>query len=67
MAMLFGTPSQFLLQSAFLPALRSREARDANGLGTSLFDYYASHPDEAEIFRATMQATTVGVTEALSR
>jgi hypothetical protein len=65
--MLFGTPSQLLLQSAFSTALRSTEARDANGLGTPLFDYYAHHPDEAELFRATMQATTADVTDGIVR
>ena len=67
LAMLFGTPGQFLLQSALAAALRSPEARNAKGLGVPIFDYYANHPDEAEIFRATMQTSTAGVTEGVVR
>ena len=65
--MLFGTPSQFLLQTALADALSSPTARNAKGLGVPIFDYYAEHPDEAEIFRATMQTSTLGVTDAIVR
>jgi hypothetical protein len=65
LAMLFGTPGQFLLQTALAAALRSPEARNAAGLGVPIFDYYADHPDEAAIFHATMQTSTAGVTEAV--
>jgi hypothetical protein len=67
LAMLFGTPGQFLLQTALIDALSSPEARNAKGLGVPIFDYYADHPDEAEIFRATMQTSTIGVTEEIVR
>jgi O-methyltransferase domain len=67
LAMLFGTPSQFLLQTALADALSSPAARNAKGLGVPIFDYYADHPDEAEIFRATMQTSTLGVTDGIVR
>lgn len=67
LAMCFGARSQFLLQTALGAALSSPAARNAKGLGVPLFDYYSDHPDEAEIFRATMQSSTLGVTDGIVR
>ncbi len=54
-AMVFGTRAQYLIWSEFLTAVRTNQAQAARALGAPIFDYYADHPDEAAIFRATMQ------------
>ena len=59
--------SQFLLQTALADALSSPAARNAKGLGVHIFDHSADHPDEAAIFRATMQTSTLGVTDGIVR
>jgi hypothetical protein len=60
-AMVFGTRAQYLLWSEFLAAVRTNQAQAARALGAPIFDYYADHPDEAAIFRATMQDVSEGV------
>jgi hypothetical protein len=60
-AMVFGTRAQYLFWSEFLTAVRSNQAQAARALGDPIFDYYAKHPDEAAIFRATMQDVSKGV------
>jgi hypothetical protein len=62
-----GTAGQFLLQTALPSALSSPAARNAKGLGVPIFGYYADHPDEAEIFRATMRTSSLGVTDEIVR
>jgi predicted transcriptional regulator len=52
-AMVLGTRAQYLIWSEFLAAVRTNQAQAAGALGASMFDYYADHPDEAAIFRAT--------------
>jgi O-methyltransferase domain len=60
-AMVLGTRAQYLIWSEFLTAMRTNQAQAARALGASFFDYYADHPDEAAIFRATMQSVSEGV------
>ena len=67
LAMVFGTRSQYLIWSEFPTALRTSEAQAEKALGAPLFDYYADHPDEAAIFRATMQAVSQGVASEIVR
>jgi hypothetical protein len=54
-AMVLGSRGQYLIWSEFLSAVRTNQAQGARALGAPIFDYYADHPDEAAIFRATMQ------------
>jgi hypothetical protein len=67
MAMVLGTRSQYLIWSEFLTAVRTNQAQAARALGAPLFDYYADHPDEAAIFRATMQSVSEGVASEIAR
>jgi hypothetical protein len=48
-----------LIWSEFLTAMRTNQAQAARASGASFFDYYADHPDEAAIFRATMQSVSM--------
>jgi hypothetical protein len=41
--------------------------RSDEALGAPIFDYYADHPDEAAIFRATMQDVSNGVASEIAR
>lgn len=66
MAMVLGTRAQYLLWSEFLTAVRTNQAQAARALGVPLFDYYADHPDEAAIFRATMQSVSEGVASEIA-
>src|SRR6516225_8943113 len=54
-AMVQGTRGQYLIWSEFLTAVQTNQAQAERALGAPLFEYYANHPDEAAIFRATMQ------------
>jgi hypothetical protein len=58
-AMVLGTRAQYLIWSEFLTAMRTNQAQAARASGASFFDYYADHPDEAAIFRATMQSVSM--------
>jgi hypothetical protein len=60
-AMVLGTRGQYLIWSEFLTAVRTNQAQAAKALGAPIFDYYAGHPDEAAIFRATMRTVSEGV------
>jgi hypothetical protein len=54
-AMVLGTRGQYLIWSEFLTTVQTNEVKTQRALGVPIFDYYASHRDEAAIFRATMQ------------
>ena len=60
-AMVLGARSQYLIWSEFLTGLQTNQAQAERALGAPIFDYYADHPDEAAIFRATMQDVSEGV------
>src|SRR5260370_6736527 len=60
-AMVLGTSGQYLIGSEFLTAVCTNKAQAARALGAPIFDYYADHPDEAAIFRATMQDVSEGI------
>jgi len=66
-AMVFGTRGQYLIWSEFPAALRTSKAQAEKALGAPIFDYYADHPDEAAIFRATMQSISQGVASEIAR
>src|SRR6516165_6919334 len=66
LAMVLGTRGQYLIWSEFLTAVRTNQAQAARALGAPLFDYYADHPDEAAIFRATMQSVSEGVASEIA-
>jgi O-methyltransferase domain len=66
MAMVPGTRAQYLLWSEFLTAVRTNQAQAARALGAPIFDYYTDHPDEAAIFRATMQSVSEGVASEIA-
>jgi hypothetical protein len=66
-AMVLGTRAQYLIWSEFLTAVRTNEAQAARALGAPIFDYYADHPDEAAIFRATMQDVSEGIARETAR
>ena len=65
-AMVLGTRAQYLIWSEFLVAVRTNRAQAASALGAPIFDYYADHPDEAVIFRATMQDVSEGVANEIA-
>jgi len=65
-AMVLGTRAQYLIWSEFLAAVRTNQAQAASALGAPIFDYYADHPDEAAIFRATMQDVSEGVANEIA-
>ncbi len=65
-AMVLGTRAQYLIWSEFLAAVRTNQAQATRALGAPIFDYYAAHPDEAAIFRATMQDVSEGVENELA-
>jgi hypothetical protein len=65
-AMVLGTRGQYLIWSEFLAAVRTNQAQAAKALGAPIFDYYADHPDEAAIFRATMQDVSEGVANQIA-
>jgi hypothetical protein len=65
-AMVLGTRGQYLIWSEFLAAVRTNEAQAARALGAPIFDYYADHPNEAAIFRATMQDVSEGVASEIA-
>src|SRR6516164_9500356 len=60
-AMVLGTGGQYLIWSEFLTTVQTSLAQAERALGAPIFDYYANHPDEAAIFRATMQDVSNGV------
>jgi hypothetical protein len=60
-AMVQGTRGQYLIWSEFLTAVQTNQAQAEKALGAPLFDYYANHAAEADIFRATMQDVSEGV------
>ncbi len=60
-AMVLGTRAQYLIWSEFLTAVHTNQAQAERALGAPIFDYYADHPNEAAIFRATMQDVSEGV------
>ena len=60
-ALVLGTRGQYLIWSEFLAVVRTNQAQATRALGAPIFDYYADHPDEAAIFRATMQDVSEGV------
>jgi hypothetical protein len=60
-AMVLGTRGQYLIWSEFLTAVQTNQAQAERALGAPIFDYYANHPDEVAIFRATMQDVSKGV------
>ena len=66
LAMMLGTRGQYLMWTEFLTAVRTNQAQAARALGAPLFDYYADHPDEAAIFRATMQSVSEGVASEIA-
>jgi O-methyltransferase domain len=66
MAMVLGTRAQYLLWSEFLTAVRTNQAQAARALVAPIFDYYTDHPDEAAIFRATMQSVSEGVASEIA-
>ena len=66
LAMVLGTRGQYLIWSELLTAVRTNQAQAARALGAPLFDYYADHPDEAAIFRATMQSVSEGVASEIA-
>jgi hypothetical protein len=65
-AMVLGTRGQYLIWSEFLAGVRTNQAQAARALGAPIFDYYADHPDEAAIFRATMQSLSEGVASQIA-
>jgi hypothetical protein len=65
-AMVLGTRAQYLIWSEFLTAVRTNQRQAATALGAPIFDYYADHPDEAGIFRATMQSVSEGVASGIA-
>jgi hypothetical protein len=65
-AMVLGTRGQYLIWSEFLTAVRTNKAQAARALGAPIFDYYADHPEEAAIFRATMQSVSEGVASEIA-
>jgi predicted O-methyltransferase YrrM len=65
-AMVLATRAQYLIWSEFLAAVRTNQAQAASALGASIFDYYADHPDEAAIFRASMQDVSEGVANKIA-
>ncbi len=65
-AMVLGTRAQYLIWSEFLAAVRTNQAQAASALGAPIFDYYADHPEEAAIFRATMQDVSEGVANEIA-
>jgi len=67
LAMVLGTRAQYLIWSQFLMAVRTNQTQAARALGAPFFDYYADHPDEAAIFRATMQSVSEGVATEIAR
>ena len=67
MAMVLGTRAQYLIWSEFLMAVRTNQAQATRALGAPFFDYYADHPEEAAIFRATMQSVSEGVASEIAR
>jgi hypothetical protein len=67
LAMVLGTRAQYLIWSEFFMAVRTNEAQAARALGAPIFDYYADHPEEAAIFRATMQSIFEGVAGEIVR
>jgi O-methyltransferase domain len=48
-------------------SMHTNEAQAARALGAPIFDYYADHPEEAAIFRATMQSIFEGVAGEIAR
>ena len=51
----------------FLTAVRTNQAQAARALGAPVFDYYADHPDEAAIFRATTALAGLGIQHNIGR
>jgi len=66
LTLVLGTRGQYLIWSEFLTAVRTNKAQAARALGAPIFDYYADHPDEAAIFRATMQSVSEGVASGIA-
>ena len=66
-AMVLSTRGQYLIWSEFLTAVQTSQAQAERALGAPLFDYYANHPDEAAIFRATMQDVSKDVESETAR
>jgi O-methyltransferase domain len=65
-AMVLGTRGQYLIWSEFPAAVRTNQAQATRALGAPIFDYYADHPAEAAIFRATMQDVSEGVASEIT-
>jgi hypothetical protein len=65
-AMVLGTGGQYLIWSEFLTTVQTSLAQAERALGAPIFDYYANHPDEAAIFRATMQDVSNGVASEIA-
>jgi hypothetical protein len=67
LAMVFATPAQYLPWGYFLQSIKIGLPQATMALGSHIFDYYACHPEEAEIFHKAMQASTAGVTTEIAQ
>jgi hypothetical protein len=61
------TPEDFAAVSGIEPSMAFRFLRACTKIGLTACDYYAYHPEEAAIFRATMQSVSEGVASEIAR